>query len=99
MLCGAIVKPGGDKVVPVCPESIKNVDGSTKNDCERAAMKRFLIKFREDHPKLKTILLTDALHSTLPNLDLLEKMNMNYIMSVKPGSHETLFKGIEKWET
>ena len=99
VLCGAIVKPGSNKVIPVCPESIQKQDGYTKNDCERAAMKRFLIKFREDHPKLKTILLADALHSTLPNLDDLEKLEMNYIMSVKPGSHETLFKGIEKWET
>jgi hypothetical protein len=99
MLAGAIVRPGGDKVIPVCPEEISNQDGSTKNDCERAAMKRFLLKFREDHPKLKTILLTDALHSTLPNLNELEILNMSYILSVKPGSHETLFKNIEKWET
>lgn len=99
MFCGAIVKPGGDKVIPVCPEGIKNQDGSTKNDCERAAMKRFLFKYREDHPRLKTILLADALHSTLPNLDDLERLNMSYIMSVKPGSHETLFRGIETWKT
>jgi hypothetical protein len=99
MLCGAIVKPGGSHVIPVCPESIQNQDGHTKNDCERAAMRRFLLKFREDHPKLKTILLTDALHSTLPNIRDLELLNMNYIMSVKPGSHETLFKGVEKWTT
>ncbi len=99
MLCGAIVKPGNKNVIPVCPEAIQKQDGRTKNDCERNAMKRFLLKFREDHPKLKTILLTDALHATLPNLDILEIMGMNYILSVKPGSHETLFKGIEKWET
>lgn len=97
MLCGAIVKPGMKNVIPVRPEMIKKQDGQTKNDCERAAMRRFLFNYREDHPKLKTILLTDALHSTLPNLDDLEKLDMSYIMSVKPGSHETLFKGIDKW--
>lgn len=97
MFCGAIVKPGMKNVIPVRPEMIKKQDGNTKNDCERAAMRRFLFSYREDHPKLKTIILTDALHSTLPNLDDLEKLDMNYIMSVKPGSHETLFKGIEKW--
>jgi hypothetical protein len=98
MLCGAIVKPGVKNVIPVCPESIQKQDGNIKNDCERAAMKRFLIKYREDHPKLKTIVLTDALHATIPNLDDLEKMSMSFILSVKPGSHETLFKGMETWE-
>jgi hypothetical protein len=97
MLCGAIVKPGMKNVIPVRPEMIKKQDGQTKNDCERAAMRRFLLGYREDHPKLKTIILTDALHSTLPNLDDLEKMDISYIMSVKPGSHETLFKGINTW--
>jgi predicted transposase YbfD/YdcC len=99
MLCGAIVKPGTKNVIPVCPEAIQKQDGRTKNDCERNAMKRFLLKYREDHPKLKTILLTDALHATLPHLEILERMDMNYILSVKPGSHETLFKNIDKWET
>jgi hypothetical protein len=98
MLSGAIVHPDKSHVIPVCPEAIVRQDGVTKNDSERAAMKRFLIKFREDHPKLKTIFLGDALHSTLPNINELEKLQMSFIMSVKPGSHETLFKGIEKWD-
>lgn len=95
MLCGAIVHPQQKTVLPLCSEPITKQDGSTKNDCEQNAMKRFLIKFREDHPKLKTIILTDALHSTLPNLELLKKLNLGFILAVKPGSHEKLFEGLD----
>ncbi len=99
MLAGAIVHPDRAQVIPVCPVAIQKQDGESKNDCEQNAMKRFLIQFREDHPKLKTVLLTDALHATLPCLALLEKLNMDYILSVKPGSHEKLFEGLEKLES
>ncbi len=97
-LSGAIVHPDKKQVIPLCPEAIRKQDGATKNDSERAAMKRFLIKFREDHSKLKTIVLADALHSTLPMIGDLERLEMSFITSVKPGSHETLFKGIGLWE-
>ncbi|MBK7890195.1 MAG: hypothetical protein IPJ84_04905 [Bdellovibrionales bacterium] len=65
MLAGALVHPDQRCVIPVCPEAIQQQDGNTKNDCEQNAMKRFLLGYREDHPKLKTVLLTDALHATL----------------------------------
>ena len=99
MLSGAIVHPDKRLVIPVCPTAIQNRDGQTKNDCEQNAMKRFLVAYREDHPKLKTILLTDALHATLPCLELLEKLNMDFILNVKPGSHEKLFSGLDRRET
>lgn len=99
MLCGAIVHPDQKEVIPLCPEPISMQDGSNKNDCEQNAMKRFLTKFREDHPKLKTILLADALHSNIPTLDLLKKLDINFVLSVKPGSHEKLFAGLDRRES
>jgi len=98
MLCGAIVHPEKNTVIPMCPEGVLKQDGDTKNDCEQNAMKRFLLKFREDHPKLKTILLTDALHSTLPRLEDLKALDMGFILAVKPGSHTKLFEGVDKWD-
>ena len=97
-MAAAIVHPDKKHVIPICPEPIRRQDGETKNDSERSAAKRILLKFREDHPKLKTIVLADALHTTLPMISDLEKLDMNFIMSVKPGSHETLFNGIANWE-
>lgn len=98
MLAGALVHPDKSVVIPVCPEPIQKQDGQTKNDCEQNAMKRFLLGFRQDHPKLKTVLLTDALHSTLPNLELLEKLEMDFILAVKPGSHPKLFGTLDSGE-
>ena len=99
MLVGAIVHPDKRNVIPFCPVPIQKQDGSHKNDSERNAMKRFLNQFREDHPKLKVVLLTDALHSTLPSLDLLQIHRMDYILGVKPGSHEKLFDGLDRRES
>lgn len=97
MFAGALVHPDKKTVIPFCPESIQKQDGSTKNDCERSAMKRFLQQFRKDHPKLRVVVLTDALHATLPMLADMKRLEMGYILGVKPGSHETLFAGVENW--
>jgi hypothetical protein len=51
MLGAAIVCPGRREVIPLMPEPILKQDGETKNDCERNALKRFLPKFRQDHPR------------------------------------------------
>ncbi|MBO9497796.1 hypothetical protein J7438_27485, partial [Thalassotalea sp. G20_0] len=32
-------------------------DGSTKNDCEKAAIRRFLAQTKHDHPRLKLVIL------------------------------------------
>jgi len=52
MLGAALVCPGHKEVIPLMPEPILKQDGETKNDCERNALKRFLPKFRQDHPHL-----------------------------------------------
>lgn len=92
MLCGAIVHPDIKTVIPFAPEPILNTDGSTKNDCEHNASKRFIGDFRREHPHLKVIAVQDSLASNFPNLDMLKKANMSFITGAKPGDHKTLFK-------
>lgn len=96
MLAGSIVHPDKKTVISVMPEPILKQDGATKNDSERTALKRFLNNLRSNHPKLELILIADALHSTGPLIRDLKFFNMNYILGVKPGSHEKLFAAIEK---
>jgi len=98
MLAAAIAHPNQSTVIPLKPEPIQKQDGESKNDCERNAMKRFIKSLRESQPGLAITMLTDALHATLPHLDLLEENKMSYILSVKPGSHEKLFAAMEKHE-
>ncbi|MEQ1878862.1 MAG: transposase [Bdellovibrionia bacterium] len=98
MLAASIVHPEQDCVIPLCPEPLKKQDGADKNDCEQVALRRFLDRLRRDHPKLKLILTADALHATGPLIRDLRLFNTDFILAVKPGSHEKLFEGIEKWD-
>src|SRR5947209_5827404 len=50
MLGGVLLHPDLAPVIPLAPEPIIKQDGVPKNDCERNAARRFLAKFREDHP-------------------------------------------------
>jgi len=94
MLGASIVHPEKKVVIPLAPEPIIKGDGATKNDCERNASKRLLTDLRREHPHLKVLIVEDALASNYPHLSLLDSLNMNYIIGVKPGDHTYLFDWI-----
>lgn len=98
ILAGCIVHPLMKQVIPVAPEPIQNSDGSTKNDCERNAAKRFLEKFRKDHPKLPIVVTEDGLASNAPHIRELWKNNMHFILGVKPRDHKYLFEWVEAFD-
>jgi len=99
MLGGCIVHPERSNVIPLCPEMIQNVDGNTKNDCERNASKRFLDHFRREHPHLKVIVTGDGLSSNGPYITHLDRHKMKYILGSKRGDHEHLFDLIDNSES
>ena len=92
----AIVHPDLKEVIPFCPEIIRKQDGETKMDCERNAIRRFLKKFRKDHPHLKVIINEDALSSNAPHINDLDQYNCHYILGVKEGDHKFLFQHVEQ---
>lgn len=92
----AIVHPDFQEVIPLCPEMIQKQDGATKNDCERNAARRLLPKIREDHPRLKLIVIEDGLSSNGPHIKDLKEHNMRFILGAKPGDHPLLFHHVEK---
>ena len=49
-------------------------------------------KFRQDHPKLKAIILEDGLASNGLHLRLLHEYGLSYIITAKPGDHKYLFE-------
>ena len=69
MLGACIVHPEKSNVIPLCPETIQNGDGSEKNDCERNAAKRFIENFKREHPHLKVIIIADGIASNAPIFD------------------------------
>ena len=95
-LGACLVHPDYKEVIPLCPEIIQKQDGATKNDCERNAAKRFFGKFRKDHPHLKVIVIEDGLSSNAPHIEDLKANNVHFILGVKQGDHEFLFKYIDR---
>jgi hypothetical protein len=96
MLAGAFVHPDQREVIPVCPEIIRKQDGSTKNDCERNAAKRFLDDFRREHPHLKVIVVEDGLSSNAPHILELQRHDLRYILGAKPDDHVFLFTTVDE---
>src|ERR671915_331457 len=98
MLGAALIHPDRREVIPLMPEPIVKQDGSEKNDCERNAAKRFVTKFRRDHPNLKVIVTEDSLSSNAPHIDTLREHDMRYILGVKASDHAFLFKQVAEAE-
>jgi hypothetical protein len=95
MVTGAFVSPGRKEVLPLCPELIRRQDGSTKNDCERNATRRFIADFRREHPRLKVIVTEDGLSANAPHIKDLVAHDLRYILSAKPGDHAYMFSQVD----
>lgn len=90
----ALVHPDCKEAIVLCPETIRQQDGQTKNDCERNAIRRLLGKLRQDHPHMEFIVNEDSLSSNAPHIDDLEEHKLHYILGVKEGDHKFLFQHV-----
>ena len=95
LLGATLVHPDLKEVIPLAPEPIIQQDGQTKNDCERNATRRWLKRFRQEHPHLPVIVVEDALSANAPHLRDLREAGMHYIIGVKPGDHSFLFQHLQ----
>lgn len=91
MMCAVMVHPSQSTVIPLTLEPILKQDGATKNDCEQNSSKRLLQTLKTMHPKLKMVIVEDALHSNAPHIETLESLGYKYIIGVKPGGNAWLF--------
>jgi hypothetical protein len=91
LLAATLVHPDHKEVLPFAPEPIIIQDGSDKNDCERNATRRWLKRFRQEHPRLPIIVIEDALSANAPHLRDLAEAGAHYIIGVKQGDHAFLF--------
>ena len=96
LLGAVIVHPDQKTVLPLMPEAITRRDGATKNDCERNAAKRLLPGLRADFPTRKFIVVEDGLASNGPHIELLQSLDLRYILGAKPGDHEALFEAVQQ---
>lgn len=85
-----IVHPERKEVIALPPEPIFKHDGANKNDCERNACRRWLVKFRKEHPHLKAIMTEDGLSPNAPHIRDLIEHRLHYILGLKQGDHAYL---------
>ncbi len=90
-----IVSPSKKQVINLAPEFIKKQDGETKQDCENAAVKRWLSSNSVKREKTQITLLGDDLYSRQPICELAIKQGYNFIFVAKPSSHKTLYEWLE----
>jgi hypothetical protein len=94
ILGGVLAHPDLNQVIPLCPESITKQDGHSKNDSEQNALHRFLADFRREHPKLKPIMVSDALSANAPHINELASYGYSFIITAKPEGNRTLFEWV-----
>jgi hypothetical protein len=94
MLGAAIVHPEFSEVLALAPEPIQRADGQTKNDCERNAARRWLGRFRQEHPDLPVIVVEDALSSNAPHIRDLRAAKCHFLLGVKATDHAHLFEHV-----
>lgn len=87
VLQGGIMHPDCSEVIPFMPEQIVNADGSTKQDCEMNAAKRYLEKIHHEFPRLRLLIGGDALFSKQPIIEEMRQYQMHYLFAAKPDDH------------
>ena len=93
-----IVCPGQAQVIAFPPEYIMPQDGHDKQDCERAAGKRWLAKHAERVAPHGVTLLGDDLYSNQPFWARVLQRGFNFIFTCQPDSHATLSERLAFWQ-
>lgn len=96
LLACSLVKPGKKEVIPLMPEPIIQQVDATKNDCEKAALKRLLSNISREHPHLRLVLNFDDLYSDGPTIKLVRSYDYSFIMVAKDTSHTSLYESVDE---
>jgi hypothetical protein len=90
----AVVHPKLSQVIPLCPEQVRNTDGTQKQDCETNAAKRLLVKLKKTHPKLPLIIVADSLYSNTPMIREIRSVGNHFVLVAKPDDHKLLMEWV-----
>jgi hypothetical protein len=94
VLAVVVVAPGHKQVIALEPEYIIPQDGQAKQDCEQAAIKRWVKRNAGRFADWQMTILADDLHSHQPLCELLLKQRLHFIMTCKRGSHSALYEEV-----
>lgn len=90
-----VAAPGNSRVIALEPEFIVPQDGHEKQDCERAAAKRWLEQHGSRYAALKATVLGDDLFCNQPLCEKVLEKKLNFIFVCKPDSHSELYQMLE----
>jgi hypothetical protein len=90
-----IAAPGNSRVIALEPEFILPQDGHEKQDCERAAAKRWLEQYGTRYAALKATMMGDDLFCNQPLCEKVLEKKLNFIFVCKPDSHPELYQMVE----
>ncbi len=89
-LGASVVAPGHTQVLPLPAEFITPQDGTEKQECERAAAKRWLARHGAGIACFRPVYLGDDLYACQPIVRVIQESGGNFILTCKPGSHQTI---------
>jgi hypothetical protein len=92
-----VVCPGRSEVIALPPESVMPQDGHAKQDCERAAGKRWMVQHARSLAPYGVTFLGDDLYSNQPLCKLVLQHGLNFIFVSQPDSHATLSERLAFW--
>lgn len=96
VLLAVVCAPEREQVICLEPEFITPQDGHDKQDCEQAAIKRWVQRHGPgptgEFAPWRVTVLADDLHSHQPMCELLMAQQMYFIFTCKPASHPTLYE-------
>src|SRR5215471_5777237 len=84
--------------MPLRPAPMVNRDGTSKNDGERHAAKRFVAKLRQDPPHLQGMVTAESLRAHAPHIAPLQDDALHSILGVTEGDHASLFPQVQAAE-
>lgn len=93
-----IVCPGRSEVIALPPEYLRPQDGHDKQDCERAAGKRWLVKHAQTLAPHGVTVLGDDLYSNQPLCEVALQNGCNFLFVCKPDSHTSLYERLAFWQ-
>jgi len=94
-MSAVIAHPNLNHVIPLIPEFIEPQDGHSKQDCERAAAKRWLNYSGKTYAQLGVTLLGDDLYCCEPICRIAIENGFHFIFTCKETSHPCLYEWLE----
>ena len=94
-LLPVMVKPELPHVLTCFPEMISPQDGHEKQDCERAAAKRWLHRWSHLFSAQTITFLGDDLFANQPLCEKVAAMNQFFLFVCKPDSHVSLYRWLD----